>query len=160
MAQKIWIHCNMKPSGNFIWLRTNRLAYLVMNCGQVSRQTRNALASWIPPHTPCWSDSSCTVSSHGEMCLQWICQEDKQNIPTANVLPKWQVISFSELLFTWLHRTSAWTALGLWKTWLPRKVNSLHKLQVDNSCDLQEKLVIRHIWMFTLKYPAERETER
>lgn len=34
-----------------------------------------------------------------------------------------------------------WTVLDLWKMWLPREVNSLQKLHVDNGCDLQEKKI-------------------
>lgn len=38
-------------------------------------------------------------NSQGETFLQEICQKDKENIPAAKVLPKWQVASFSDWLF-------------------------------------------------------------
>ena len=96
--------------------------------------------TWILPHIPHWSGSSCALEWPGWNVSSVNCQEDDKNVPTANVLPKWQVTSFSGLLFFWLQKTPRWTALGLCKMWLPRKVNSLQKLQVDNGSDLQEKI--------------------
>lgn len=36
------------------------------------------------------------------MFFQEICQGDKENIPEANMLLKWQVTSFLNLLISWL----------------------------------------------------------
>lgn len=130
------------PELSFGWDQ-NRLSSLVMNCGRVSRQTWSVLGSL---HTyRARVTTSVLWSRRGERFLQWICQEDKKNIPTANVLPKWQVTSFSGLLFFWLQGTPGWTALGLWKMWLPRKVVFLQKLQVDNGSDLQEGFIMTYL---------------
>ena len=137
MAQKIWTHCEMSPFRNLIWLRSNRLVSLVMNCRQPSRQTYSALGFLRTHHAGGTAAvlreakvkfSSSDFARKIRRAFQQLIRSPNGRSPPSQFCP------FPDCRE---HQRGQPRVYG--KCSCQGKCSSLRKLQGDNGCDLQGK---------------------
>lgn len=152
MTQKIWTHCKMNASGTSIWSRSNRLASLVMNCGQVVRQTWSALGFL---HT---DQAGGTAVLCGAAKVKCFSSEFARKI--RSTFQQRMCCPNGRSPHLWIYSFPDCRERQCGRPWAQGKRDWQGELILFRNCKLilvlmyKKEFVVRRIWWFTLKDPA------